>query len=256
MYDSPSLHEFLAHTHLLTERQRRQGSIGPVGPLFCVHAEGIRDGQSVAVDRFFAADSSPAAALLALRNYSPERDNLLFVVDAPLERRQAFVRAGFRLVESQWLMGCNLAEWQPVMAERAEDVMVRPATDARDALLLSAIDGLEPIPMEELRDPALTHYYCLAEDQPTAYGRSARYDEAIAWVSHVYTAPAFRKRGHAWALMSRLLLTNRQAGVDQSLLLATEMAHVLYRRIGYTDLAEVAILQLPPALLRRGQRRR
>ncbi len=253
MYDSPSLHEF-SPTPSVDRAPTPPGSIGPVGPLFASTPRGIRTASPQAVDRF-AADSSPAA-LLALRNYSPERDNLLFVVDAPLERRQAFVRAGFRLVESQWLMGCNLAEWQPVMAERAEDVMVRPATDARDALLLSAIDGLEPIPMEELRDPALTHYYCLAEDQPTAYGRSARYDEAIAWVSHVYTAPAFRKRGHAWALMSRLLLTNRQAGVDQSLLLATEMAHVLYRRIGYTDLAEVAILQLPPALLRRGQRRR
>ncbi|MBX3054720.1 MAG: GNAT family N-acetyltransferase [Caldilineaceae bacterium] len=250
IHHSLSLHEFLAHTHLLTERQRRMGSIGPVGPLLCVHAEGKRDGQPVAVDRFFAGDCSPRAALLAMRNYGPARDNLLFVVDAPPERQRAFVRAGFRLQEVQWLMACTLAEWQPLELPRP-DLAVHSATQASDALLLNTIEGLEPVPIDELRDPALLHYYCLAKNQPTAYGRSARYDETIAWVSHVFTPVQHRRQGYASALMNHLLADSAKAGVVQSLLLSTEMAHLLYTRIGYGDIAPVAILQAPPALLRR-----
>jgi len=250
----PPLPELLTHTHLLTERQRRQGSIGPVGPLLCVHSEAERDGQPVAVDRFFAGDCSPQAALLAMRNFGTEKDHLLFVVDAPAERQRAFLRAGFRLVESQWMMTCNLAERQPTGSELATGVTVLRATDGGDALALSAIDGLEAVQIDELRDPALMHYYVTANNRPATYGRSAHYDSGIAWVSHVHTAPQYRRRGYAAALMERILADSVQAGVAQSMLLATSLAHSLYARLGYTDLADVAILYAPPALLRRKTR--
>lgn len=248
-----SLHELLAHTYLLTERQRRLGSIGAVGPLLCVHSEATRDGEAVAVDRFFAADCSPAAALLALRNYGPERDHLLFVVDAPAERQRTFTRAGFRLLESQWLLGCDLARWQPSLHPTTAGSVYRAQT-AADAVMVSAIDGLEAVPMDELRDPALIHYYVAADNQPVAYGRNARYDDAIAWVSHVYTAPAYRRMGYASALMEQLLMDSADAGVARSMLLATAMAHPLYKRLGYVEMATVAILHAPPALLRRNTR--
>ncbi len=253
MSELPSLHELLAHSHLLTERQRRLGSIGSVGPLLCVHSQAERDGEAVAVDRFFAGDCSPTAALLAMRNYGPERDHLLFVVDAPAERQRAFARAGFRLLESQWLMGCDLAQWQPSPPPTTAGTVHRARATA-DAVTLSAIDGLEPVPMDELRDPALVHYYVASENHPVAYGRNARYDRTIAWVSQVYTAPQHRRMGHASALMEQLLMDDASAAVARSMLLATAMAHPLYARLGYGDVAAVAILQAPPALLRRGTR--
>jgi GNAT superfamily N-acetyltransferase len=57
---------------------------------------------------------------------------------------------------------------------------------------------------------------------PVAYGRNARYDSTIAWVSQVYTAPRHRRMGHASALMEQLLMDSVSAGVAQSLLLATQ----------------------------------
>lgn len=254
MTNLPSLHELLAHTHLLTERQRRQGSIGQIGPLLCVHAEGMRDGEPVALDRFFARDCSPASALIAMRNYGPERDHLLFVVDAPVERQRAFTRAGFRLVETQWLMACVLEDWQPATAPPGAG-QVNQAKDAVDAILLSTIDGLEAITVDELCDPALMHYYAEADKHPIAYGRNAYYDGVIAWVSHLYTATQYRRLGYASVLMERILTDSAEAGVAQSLLLATPIAHSLYIRLGYLDIAPVAILQAPPALLRRRVRR-
>lgn len=251
LHDLPLLHELLAHTHLLTERQRSQGSIGSVGPLLCVHSEAERDSQPVAVDRFFAGDCSPSAALMAMRNCSPVRDHLLFVVDAPPERQRAFTRAGFRLVETQWLMALSLNNWQPIRAESAAGVTVRRAINAGDAMALNAIDGLEPIPFDELQDSALMHYCVIADNHPTAYGRNARYDETIAWVSHVFTAEKQRGQGYATALLVQLLRDSAEAGVAQSLLLSTDMAHSLYTRLGYADIAPVAIFHAPPALLRR-----
>ena len=250
----PPLHELLAHTHLLTERQRRQSSIGSVGPLLCVHAEGMQDGQPVVVDRFFAADCSPAAALTAMRNYGPARDHLLFVVDAPAERQRAFGRVGFRLVETQWQMACSLADWQPAKTETAMEGEVRRATGAGDAVALSAIDGLEPVQIAELRDPALIHYYVAVNNHPVTYGRNAHYDSEITWVSHVYTSPEHRRLGYASALMERIQADSVQAGIARSMLLATSLARALYIRIGYTKVADVAILQAPPVLLRRNAR--
>jgi GNAT superfamily N-acetyltransferase len=249
----PALHELLAHSHLLTERQRRLGSIGPVGPLLCVHSQAERDGETVAVDRFFAGACSPTAALLAMRSFGPARDHLLFVVDAPAERQRAFVRAGFRLLDTQWLMGCDLAQWQPSPPPTTAGTVHRARATA-DAVTLSAIDGLEPVPLDELHDPALVHYYTASENHPVAYGRNARYDSTIAWVSQVYTAPQHRRMGHASALMEQLLMDDARAGVAHSMLLATAMAHLLYAGMGYVDVAAVAILQAPPALLRRSTR--
>jgi hypothetical protein len=80
-----------------------------------------------------------------MRNYGPERDHLLFVVDAPAERQRAFVRAGFRLVDTQWLMGCDLSQWQPPAPPTAAGT-VHGVQTAADAVTLSAIDGLEPVP--------------------------------------------------------------------------------------------------------------
>lgn len=249
----PPLHELLAHSHLLIERQRRQGSIGPVGPLLCVHAEGTRDGEPVAIDRFFVGACSPAAAIMAMRNYGPERDHLLFVVDAPPERQRAFVRAGFRLVETQWMMGCELVHWQSPVPP-ATTCAVQRAQTAADCVTLSAIDGLEPVALDELLDPALMHYYVTVDGQPAAYGRSARYDEEIAWVSHVHTAPQHRRQGCATALMIRLLTDCASSGVVSSVLLSTAMARSLYARLGYAELASVAILSASPILLRRTTR--
>lgn len=254
MSDLPPFHELLAHSHLLTARQRRQSTLGPVGPLLCVRAEGEREGAPVAAERFFAAGCSPAAALTALRNYGPERDHQLFVADATPERERAFLRAGFRLVESQWLMHCRLADRPPGNPARA-DCAVQVAAGPADSLLLSAIDGLEPVLAEDLLDSALIHYYVVSNGQLTTYGRNAFYDSRIAWVSHIHTPPQFRRRGYAGLLMERLLHDSADLGITQSLLLSTRMGRSLYTRLGYRTLSPVAVLQLPPSLLRRSTRR-
>ncbi len=257
----PPLPELLAHSHLLSARQRHQSTIGPVGPLLCVHAEGARDGKSVAVDRLFAGTTSPQACLTALRNYQPAADHLLFVVDAPADRQQAFVRAGFRLQEVQWLMALALPPGQPQTDARPPSadetvpveipVEIRRAVGPSDALVINRIDGLEPVPFDEIDDPGLVHLYVSVQDEPVAYGRWAGYDEKTAWVSHIHTAPHVRGQGYASALMQHIRADIRSAGVERSLLLATSMAHALYTRLGYRDLATVAILQASDAQLRR-----
>lgn len=254
MSDLPPLHELLAHTHLLTARQRRQSSLGPVGPLLCVRAEGEREGAPVAAERFFAAGCSPAAALTAMRNYGPERDHQLFVVDATPERERAFLRAGFRLVESQWLMQCRLAD-RPLGNADPGDCTVLVANSPADSVTLGAIDGLEPVPAEELLDSALIHYYVIRNELPISYGRNAFYDSQIAWASHIHTAPPFRRQGYAGVLMERLLQESAKLGMGESLLLSTAMGRSLYSRLGYRIVSPVAILQLPPSLLRRSPRR-
>lgn len=255
MSNQQSLHELVAHTHLLTARQREQSSIGQVGPLLCIHAEGMRDGEPVALDRFFAGGCSANAALLAIRNYGPEDDHLLFLMEAEQERLDAYERVGFRTVEMQWLMSHSGPP--PHLPATLDPAMrIQRATSPADALLLSAIPGMEPVQHGDLREPTLRHYYCTIHNEPIAYGRSAHYDETTIWISHLYTAPAFRRSGIGMALMGRLLADAAEMGVEQTFLLSTAMARRLYLRLGFTAIGPVALMRLSSAQLRRRLARR
>ena len=104
---------------------------------------------------------------------------------------------------------------------------------------LNTIDGADLTLAEDVYDPSLVFYYALVDQRPVAMARVGRKKPGAGWVSHVYTAPDYRGRRLASALMSRVLAEQVVAGDRLSLLLATENAHAIYRRLGYLDVAPV-----------------
>ena len=53
----------------------------------------------------------------------------------------------------------------------------------------------------------------------------------------IYTAPAYRRRGIATALMQHILNEDYDVGVQVSVLLAAQSAVALYQKVGYQALA-------------------
>jgi ribosomal protein S18 acetylase RimI-like enzyme len=66
-------------------------------------------------------------------------------------------------------------------------------------------------------------------------------DEAIG-VYSVSTLPEYRRRGHAEALMRRVLKDAQQvSGLERTILQSTRAGHEMYRRMGYRDITNYSV---------------
>lgn len=243
--------ESLIGSYLLTERQRQIGRKMVLGPVICVHYDYGRPGQAGQVqfgpdgpgagrhyqaDVFFVGHVSPKEAVAHIRAYGPAAEHQIFVLG---------YKSG--LVSSYLSLDC--AAFTPVhtlMARALAEVPAGPpgaeigrATTAAECQWLNTIPGMDPVPTEDLVDPHVRYYYGVVDDQAVAAVRRADLTPFISWVSHLYTAPDFRRRGLATALMRQLLRDSAAIGRRWSMLLATPQAVGLYRRLGYRDLAPV-----------------
>ena len=75
------------------------------------------------------------------------------------------------------------------------------------------------------------------EDQLVGLARAVTDGATFAWVCDVYVEAAHRGRGIGSALVAQLVSRLRGQGVYR-VLLATRDAHEVYRRLGFTELAE------------------
>ena len=66
--------------------------------------------------------------------------------------------------------------------------------------------------------------------------------EHAAYIDEVETEAAYRRRGFAQALMSRMLWDAAAAGATESILSATPMGKPLYQKLGYTEQAIILVL--------------
>lgn len=73
---------------------------------------------------------------------------------------------------------------------------------------------------------------------PAAMGRLVHCGD-IAYLGDVATVPAYRRRGHAGAITRQLLDDALAAGATRCILVTTEMAHALYRNLGFRDVMPI-----------------
>ena len=82
------------------------------------------------------------------------------------------------------------------------------------------------------------------EDKAIAWAASIVVGDAT-WCSNVYVAPSFRRRGIAKALLSRLLMDDRNSGAVANVLLASHAGALLYPVVGYQTIGEL-LMYTPP----------
>jgi GNAT superfamily N-acetyltransferase len=80
--------------------------------------------------------------------------------------------------------------------------------------------------------------------EPTAMGRLVLCGD-IAYLGDVATSPAYRRRGHAGAITRRLLDDALATGANRCVLVTTEMAHDLYRNLGFRDVMPMIEFHTP-----------
>jgi len=228
--------DWYVSSYLLTNRQRQLGRLLSLGSVLCVHYDYMLEGKSRQADNFFVLGADPEVVVTTISAYGPATEHRIYVVADRPGLPLAYLSLGCSA-----MTGTNglMARGLQVLPEPDESVHIRQARTPGESMDLNTIDGADLTLAEDVYDPRLAFYYLLVGQRPVAMARVARKKPGVGWVSHVYTAPDFRGRGLATALMSRVLAEQLEAGDRLSLLLATENAHSLYRKLGYLDMAPV-----------------
>ncbi|MCB0130878.1 MAG: GNAT family N-acetyltransferase [Caldilineaceae bacterium] len=162
--------------------------------------------------------------------------------------RAEFRDLGYRLNATEPVMVHALNEIptfeQPALLERVttHQMAERVNKIARSRQVLP-----EHIPRDGSLHTPIRQYVALIDDE--IVGRVASIAAGKdTWVSNMYVAPEFRRRGIARSLLSQMLLDDRLASVRQSVLLATHTGAKLYPIVGYKEIGVLYIYTPPKAI--------
>lgn len=222
---------------LFTERQREVGFLRDVEGTPCVRYDFVWQGEKVLSDNYLIRGRDPHTVVSLIHSSNPAPDRILRVVEDRPGLQGAYESLGYRLDFVEILMARPLTNL-PSLDERHEVLWVR----GRDRLdWVNHIEGQEDAAARsaDLDDPTFRFYVLRQKGHTLCRARSARYDETITWVSHVFTDPTYRKQGLAQAVMKKLLWDGAAAGHTFTFLLSTQAGYSLYHHLGYQAIATV-----------------
>ena len=153
--------------------------------------------------------------------------------DEPL--RTGFKALNYRLVSTEAMMAHTLKRI-PRFAAPAR--IERVATQDLAERLNKAAGSRQVLPDHLSKDAPLRQYVALVDDQPVGWVRSIDVGHAT-WCSNMYVDPAFRRRGIARAMMSRMLRDDRAAGSKLAVTTDTHTEAMVYPLVGYRQIATV-----------------
>ena len=229
---------------LFTERQREVGSLRDVGGVPCVRYDFVWQGEKVLSDNFFIRGRTPHTIIPLIHASSPAPDHILRVVEDQPGLRAAYENLGYRVDFVETLMARPLTHL-PLTDKRHEVMQVRGREQTHLVNTIDSPDDIAARP-DDLDNPAIRFYIIRRDGHTVCRARSATMNEAITWVSHVFTLETQRRRGMAQAVMTQLLWDDAAAGHTYNTLLATQDGYPLYQHLGYQDIATIINLVPTP----------
>jgi GNAT superfamily N-acetyltransferase len=154
--------------------------------------------------------------------------------DAPL--RAGFKAIGYRLMSTEAFMAHRLERIESV----AEPLPVVRITTREAAAALAKAAGSRQILPEYLEaEPAPMRQYAALEDERPVGWVGSIAAAWCAWCANMFVLPAYRRRGIARALLTRMLLDDRAASAGANVLLASHVGSKLYPTVGYEQIGEL-----------------
>ena len=244
--DSATAFEIFIASFTLPASRRQWFTRRALGPLWLLHHEYVWRGEQRVGDSIFIRDTAPAFALAILQTSKLHPPHTLIVVDDQADTLAAYTHAGYRCSVVEYVMARSLTDL-PRMKEQDD---VRRISEPDEAAWFSAYDPegnpwTSPI---NHADPSLAHYARVRDDQSVARARAIRYDASCSYVTHVFTHPAYRRRGFGQAVMLHLLHDCAVRGETENVLVASEEGDLLYRSLGYTRLATILVFEIDDSM--------
>ena len=145
--------------------------------------------------------------------------------------RKQFKELGYRSMSTEWLFAHALAN----IPIHDSTPPVRPVPDVET---LDQINRVTSRP--KILRPNTRFFSVWDETKEVGWVTSIPFKDS-AWVHDLYVQSEFRGKGYGRALMSKLLMSDRENGVKQSVLLASSAGARLYPYIGYQ---QIGVLQM------------
>jgi GNAT superfamily N-acetyltransferase len=205
--------------------RRTFSTLHQAGPLPVVRSDYVWNGTRGHTDDFFIQGIAPDVALAAVRVYDPLPQHYLLVIDDQPDTLAAYTATGYRLAFSEYLMARSLDDLPPANLT----VPVAFVRDETEAAQVNAADAeTEPWVRPGNREASnIRHYYVTHDGVIAARARSWQPDQACSYVTHVFTHPAYRRRGLALAVMRVLLHDASTRGAQTTVLAATALGRSL-----------------------------
>jgi GNAT superfamily N-acetyltransferase len=151
--------------------------------------------------------------------------------------RADFKALGYRLMTTEPLMAHPLTT---IPAVDAPAVIARVMTSELAERLAKVAGERQILPEQLTPNAPLRQYVATIGDELVGWVRSIVIDDAT-WCADMYVEPAFRRRGIARALLSRMLHDDRDHGATLAVLLASHVGAKLYPVIGYQQIGELLL---------------
>ncbi|HTQ11718.1 MAG TPA: GNAT family N-acetyltransferase [Fimbriimonadaceae bacterium] len=173
----------------------------------------------------------PAEALRQIERYDPPRYAVCVAVgqgedDRPV--RSAYKEAGYRLATTEDYFVRDLSVPLPDSTVEVRLVMNEVELDR-----LNKATRVRQILPEHLANKQVRAYWVEAGGSPIGWVRSIQVRPGATWVAGLYVQAEHRRRGYGRSLMARMLRDDREAGMEQSVLLASHTGAKLYPLLGY-----------------------
>jgi len=174
---------------------------------------------------------------------NPEQDIVVNLFAENLDdnaQQQALERFGLIKAWTAPIMGRNLVMPWPHPTPPNPAIREVTSCEARDRF--NSIAGISN-PSDSL-DEQIHYFYLEQDDQVIAKGQLVYLGEGTAYISDLFTAPAYRQQGHCSAMMAILEQKARSLGATRAVLAPglEQIELQLYERYGYSCTAERAVL--------------
>jgi GNAT superfamily N-acetyltransferase len=156
--------------------------------------------------------------------------------------RSEYKSLGYRLIVTEPLMLHRLKripKFDPATKVRIERVKTRDLADR----LNKVARHRQILPQHLEDDRPLRQYVTVSDGKIVGWVRSVEAG-AARWCSNMYVMPAYRRRGIARAMLSRMLADDRKHGAREAVLTASHTGAMLYPVLGYEHLATLYVFKL------------
>ena len=162
--------------------------------------------------------------------------------DTDIDIRKGFKGLGYRLMATEPFFVHSLGDIRTVEEPLS---VVRVTTKEAADRLSRAARTRQILPVHLAAEhPPLRQYMVSDGDVPIAWVRSIEAAGAT-WCSNMFVEPAYRRRGIARAMLTRMLQDDREAGSSANVLLASHTGAKLYPVLGYERIGELLMFTPP-----------
>lgn len=189
---------------------------------------------------FLALSQNPRSVTEAIRNYPLHEEdkfilNVFHASPSVPDLKAKYISLGYDFIRTGPILGRNL----PPKQQRNDISNIKKADTIHKAEFAneSLTEEGERIPLDSLGDKCVHNFYAEVSDHAVGWAQLITAYPNVGYVQHIFTMPMYRGLRIGSALLERTQVEAVQLGLQNMVMVPSEMALGLAIRLGYRPLA-------------------